>query len=338
MSKRGRGQRAELSTRAVVIGVICAVLLAVGSWAIDTYGGEGFLPDWSRLYDSLGLETAAPVSQTPQEGQATVTFWDVGQGDSVLISSGGAYCLIDAGTSQSADALVEDLIAGGVEKLDLVVMTHPHADHIGGMDEVLDTFEVGTLLLPDLSYADTESGMLAKVLQTAEDTGTPCVQAERGWQQTVGEGTLTVVYAGLVPEEGKEPDLNDTSLCVRYELGQFSFLCTGDAEANAEEELVLTAGGTIASTLFKAGHHGSDTSNTQTLLWAVRPQVAVVSCGLDNDYGHPHAEVLQRFADNGVEVYRTDEQGTITVTGQADGSWSVRTAAGETAEPQVPAA
>ena len=91
MSKRGRGQRAELSTRAVVIGVICAVLLAVGSWAIDTYGGEGFLPDWSRLYDSLGLETAAPVSQTPQEGQATVTFWDVGQGDSVLISSGGAY-------------------------------------------------------------------------------------------------------------------------------------------------------------------------------------------------------------------------------------------------------
>lgn len=338
MAKRGGGPRAELTTRAVVIGVICAVLLAVGSWAIDTYGGEGFWPDWSQLYRSLGLETAAPAPQTPQEGEATVTFWDVGQGDSVLISSGGSYCLIDAGTSQSADTLVEDLMAGGVQSLDLVVMTHPHADHIGGMDEVLETFEVGTLLLPDLSAADTESGMLARVLQTAEDTGTPCVQAERGWQQTVGEGTLTVVYDGLKAEDGKEVDVNDTSLCVRYELGQFSFLCTGDAEADAEEELVLTAGGTIASTLFKAGHHGSDTSNTQTLLWAVRPQVAVVSCGLDNEYGHPHAEVLQRFADNGVEVYRTDEQGTVTVTGQADGSWSVQTSAGQSAGTQAPAA
>lgn len=336
--RRGDGRTPELTTRAVVIGVLCAVVLAVGSWAIDTYGGQGWLPDWTQLYQSFGLETNAPVPQTSQEGETTVTFWDVGQGDSVLISSGGTYCLIDAGTQQSADTLVDDLWATGVQKLDLVVMTHPHADHIGGMPEVLENFEVGTLLLPDLSVANSESGLLARVLETAEETGTPCVQAEQGWQQNIGEGTLTVLYTGLIPEDAEDVNLNDTSLCVRYALGQFSFLCTGDAEADAEEELVLTAGTELVSTVFKAGHHGSNTSNTQTLLSAVRPQVAVVSCGLDNDYGHPHAEVLERFADNGIDVYRTDQQGTVTVTGQADGSWQVATSAAGEEEPLAPAA
>lgn len=339
MAKRGgNGPAPELSTRTVVLGVICAVLLAVGSWAIDTYGGQGILPDWSELYESFGLESPAPDLQTPQEGQATVTFLDVGQGDSVLISSGGEYCLIDAGTQQSADTLVEDLWAGGVQTLDLLVMTHPHADHIGGMEDVLENFEVETLLLPDLSASDTESGLLGRVLQAAEETGTPCVQAELGWQQTVGEGTLTVLYTGLMPDDKEDVNLNDTSLCLRYDLGQFSYLCTGDAEADAEEELILTSGGSLSSTLFKAGHHGSSTSNTQALLSLVRPQVAVVSCGLDNEYGHPHAEVMDRFAQNGITVYRTDEQGTVTVTGQADGSWQVQTSAVQTEEPLAPAA
>lgn len=339
MAKRGgSGRTPELSTRAVIIGVLCAIALAVGSWAIDTYGGQGFLPDWAELYQFFDIDSDSQVSQPPQEGEAAVTFWDVGQGDSVLISSGGSYCLIDAGTQQSADTLVDDLWAAGVQKLDLVVMTHPHADHIGGMADVLETFTVDTLLLPDLSVADTGSGLLSRVLQAAEDTGTPCVQAEAGWQQTIGEGTLTVLYAGLIPEDKEEVDLNNISLCVRYELGKFSYLCTGDAEEDEEEQLILNAGFSLPSTLFKAGHHGSDTSNTQELLSVVRPQLAVVSCGLNNDYGHPHQEVLDRFARNGVEVWRTDEQGTVTVTGKADGSWEVSASHAETAEPLAPAA
>lgn len=340
MAKRGgSGRSPELTTRAVLIGVLCAIALAVGSWAIDTYGGQGFVPDWSELYQFFGIESDSQAARVPQDGEAVVTFWDVGQGDSVLISSGGSYCLIDAGTQQSADTLVDDLWAAGIQKLDLMVMTHPHADHIGGMEDVLENFEVGTLLLPDLSVADTDSGLLSRVLQAAEDTGTPCVQAEQGWQQSVGEGTLTVLYAGLIPEDKEDVNLNDISLCLRYELGEFSYLCTGDAEADAEEQLVLTAAFDLPSTLFKAGHHGSNTSNTQTLLSVVHPALAVVSCGLDNDYGHPHQEVMDRFAQNGVEVWRTDEQGTVTVTGKADGSWQVKTSSGaRTEQPLVPAA
>lgn len=340
MAKRsGNGRTPELTTRAVVIGVICAVALAVGSWAIDTYGGQGILPDWAQLYDFFEIDSNSQVSGTPQEGEAAVTFWDVGQGDSVLIASGGSYCLIDAGTQQSADTLVDDLWAAGVQKLDLVVMTHPHADHIGGMEDVLENFEVGTLLLPDLSVADTDSGLLSRVLQAAEETGTPQAQAEEGWQQTIGEGTLTVLYTGLIPEDKENVNLNDISLCVRYELGKFSFLCTGDAEEDAEEQLVLTAPFGLSSTLFKAGHHGSRTSNTQALLSVVHPELAVISCGLNNDYGHPNQEVLDRFSRNGVEVWRTDEQGTVTVIGKADGSWQVAASSGaETAEPLAPAA
>lgn len=340
MAKRsGRGRTPELTTHAVVIGVLCAAALAVGSWAIDTYGGQGVIPDWAELYNFFDIESDSQVSQPTADGEAAVTFWDVGQGDSVLISSGGSYCLIDAGTQQSADTLLEDLWAAGVRKLDLMVMTHPHADHIGGMEDVLENFEVSTLLLPDLSVANTDSGLLSRVLQSAEDTGTPCVQGEQGWQQTIGEGTLTVLYAGLIPEDKEDVNLNDISLCVRYELGNFSFLCTGDAEEDAEEQLVLTAGPELSSTLFKAGHHGSNTSNTQALLSVVHPELTVISCGLNNDYGHPHQEVLDRFALNGVEVWRTDEQGTVTVTGKADGSWQVETSSGEqTAASLAPAA
>src|SRR5699024_1678094 len=131
-------------------------------------------------------------------------------------------------------------------------------------------------------------------------------------------------------------------LCLRFSLGDFAFLDTGDAETAEEEALAVHCGAGVRCTLFKAGHHGSSTSNSETLLALARPQAAVVSCGLDNDYGHPHAEVLDRFAENGIQVFRTDEQGTLTFAAQADGSWRLLEKAGaesgEESEEQRPAA
>lgn len=118
---------------------------------------------------------------------------------------------------------------------------------------------------------------------------------------------------------GSDDATNDMSLCLRFEAGNFTFLDTGDAERNEEAALAEQYPFRLRSTVFKAGHHGSSTSNTQTLLWQVQPQLVVASCGLNNDYGHPHREVIQEMQDEGIDFYRTDLYGTVTVTAQADG-------------------
>lgn len=330
MTKRKRSPRRP--TAAGVIGcVVCGVLLAGASYLIEACGGIGFVPSWEQLATWLGVPVGGPDAADLAEGDATVTFFDVGQGDSVLVASGADTCLIDAGTPDAADSLVAMLYAAGVTELDTMVMTHPHADHLGGMARVLQSIEVETLVTPPLSEDERASAQVAEVLEWADTTGTAVVTAADEMTIAVGDGTLTVLMAGL-PEAD---DVNNESLCLRYSLGDFAFLDTGDAEADAEEALAARCGFGLRCTLFKAGHHGSSTSNSETLLSLARPEVAVVSCGLDNEYGHPHAEVLDRFAAYGVEVLRTDEQGSVTIAAEADGSWRWL---GDEADPAAPAA
>lgn len=335
MTRRKRGaRRADVSVGSVVFTVALGILLAVAAFAIDAWGGQWIVPSWEELFDRLGVSLELPDAEVLAQGDATVSFLDVGQGDCVLIASEGQYCLIDAGTPDSADALVSMLHAAGVRRLELLVMSHPHSDHIGGMDEVLENFEVGTLLLPDLSASDTESGNLGRVLQAAEEAGTGTLWAEDGQTFSIGAGQLQILLAGVRPAD--PDDLNNSSLCMMYTMGRFSFLTTGDAEKEAERALAQVGGFSLQATLFKAGHHGSSTSNTDELLALASPELAVISCGLNNDYGHPHAEVLDRFGQYGVDVYRTDLQGTVTVCASADGSWQVLDAVD--AEPMSPAA
>ncbi len=322
--RKGGGRsarRADLTLGSVIFVLVLGAALAVAAFVIEAKGGQGPVPTWDELFGMFDVSPELPSADTLAQGDATVSFLDVGQGDSVLIASEGQYCLIDAGTPDSADELIGMLRAAGVERLDLVVMTHPHADHIGGMDEVLDTFEVGTLLLPDFSAADTSSGNLGRVLQTAEDNAVHEQQAAAGQTWDIGAGQVQVLFEGLLADD--PDDLNNTSVCVMYTMGEFAFLSTGDAEKAAERELIERCGAAVRATVFKAGHHGSSTSNTEELLDFVRPELVVISCGLDNDYGHPHAEVLDRFAEYGVQVCRTDRQGTVIIEANADGTWQV---------------
>lgn len=252
----------------------------------------------------------------PAAGETQVHFIDVGQGDAVLIANGGEYALIDCGTEECEVQLLAYLEQLGVTRLKLLVMTHPHADHIGSMDAVLKNLAVDTLLLPDLDKAVEypTSACFERVLTAAEANGCAVREAADGGWYSVGAGTLTVLSTGVETD-----NYNNISLCLRYTAGGFAFVDTGDAEITVEDKL-RASGQPLQAALFKAAHHGSGTSNSLALLAAIDPDVVVVSCGLDNSYGHPHEQPMDNYVSVGADVYRTDEQGSVVVAySAADG-------------------
>ena len=291
------------------------LLLAVASFVIESRGG------WTDLYRAAGVSLDGPNADLLAQSPTTVTVLDIGQGDAVLLGQDGAYCLIDTGPSDSKDDLVRDLQLAGISKLDYLVLTHPHADHTGGAREVLRNFSVGQLLVPpwDAEASGETADWPRGLFDLAAQQGTTVTTAEDGAVYPLGSGTLTILQGGeseLYDTDDSSAHVNNASLCTMFEAGDFRYLSTGDAEAQAEQRLVDRYGKALHATLFKAGHHGSSTSSTEALLQVVQPQAVAISCGLNNDYGHPHARALQRLAAVGAEIYRTDTMGTITFTYQ----------------------
>ena len=291
------------------------LLLAVASFVIESRGG------WTDLYRAAGVSLDGPNADLLAQSPTTVTVLDIGQGDAVLLGQDGAYCLIDTGPSDSKDDLVRDLQLAGISKLDYLVLTHPHADHTGGAREVLRNFSVGQLLVPpwDAEASGETVDWPRGLFDLAAQQGTTVTTAEDGAVYPLGSGTLTILQGGeseLYDTDDSSAHVNNASLCTMFEAGDFRYLSTGDAEAQAEQRLVDRYGKALHATLFKAGHHGSSTSSTEALLQVVQPQAVAISCGLNNDYGHPHARALQRLAEARAEIYRTDTMGTITFTYQ----------------------
>ena len=308
-------------------------LLAAAVVAAAALGGArtlGILPDAS------GEKTGAPVSAAQGDtggggsasGTLEVYFFDVGQGDSELIRlPGGENILIDAGTSSTEDELVGELRSLGAETLDLVVATHPHADHIGGMAAVIDAFDVRQVVMPRVSESDTPTTKTYEnLLQSIADKGLTITPAEPGDELLSSGGAVLTV---LAPNGKDYGDLNNYSVVLRLTYGEDSFLFTGDAEEESEEEM-LSLDWPLTATVLKCGHHGSETSTSPAFLDAVSPQYAVISCGVDNDYGHPDAVTLEKLEAAGAEVFRTDLQGTILAS--TDGSGVTMTALGKAEE------
>ncbi len=245
----------------------------------------------------------------PGSDSVSVHFIDVGQGDSILISGGGENVLIDAGENDHGSTVLAYLAENGVEKLDLAVGTHPHSDHIGGMDTVLEGIKVDQLVMPDVpeSIVPTTRTYLS-VLDAADETGTELAYSYPGDSYSLCGGTFTV----LGPVEDYK-DLNNESLVIRFDYGNTSFLFTGDQEAAAEKDL-LASGAKLSADVLKVGHHGSRTSTSEEFLSAVSPEIAVIECGSGNDYGHPHTEITDRLDESGITVYRTDLSGNIVIS------------------------
>ena len=261
-----------------------------------------------RLHWNDILSNATDAAVIP-EGSTSVYFIDVGQGDCELIRTpDGQNILIDAGTNATGDKLVQYLEQLGVEQIDTLIATHPHEDHIGGMDEVVNAFPIGDVYLPKVADSQTPTTRTYERLLDAI--------ADKGLSITPGRGGITILdddgikLEFLAPNADSYADLNSYSIVAKLTCGQKSFLFTGDAESDSEEEM-LHAGYDLRSDVLKCGHHGSSTSTSAAFLQAVQPTYAVISCGVDNDYGHPHRETLDKLNDAGVQIYRTDEQDTI---------------------------
>ena len=238
-----------------------------------------------------------------------VHFIDAGQGDATLIKTGNHAMLIDAGCEDGGTKLQMYLTKQGVEELDYLILTHPDSDHIGGADVIISKFDCGMVLMPDLkkntsSYRDVQSALKYKSYDS--------IAPEVGDTYELGEAKFTI----LAPCKSYE-DANNNSIALILKYGNSSFLFTGDAEEEAERD-ILNNGISIKADVYKAGHHGSKSSSSEEFVDVVSPKYAVISCGEDNDYGHPHAQTLNTFRSRGIEVFRTDEQGSIIAS--SDGS------------------
>ena len=271
--------------------VISALLLSSCSAKANT--NQAYLPEAENdtIYATIGLNDELRVS-----------FIDVGQGDSEFIElPNGETMLIDAGTNETGKNVVDYIKSLGYTSINYVVGTHPHEDHIGGLDDVIKTFDIGSIYMPKVT-ADTKT--FEDVLDAAESKNLMINTAKSG-VSIMDTEDLSVKF--LAPTLDSYENTNDYSAVVKVVYGDTSYLFTGDAEEFSENLITDD----VNVDVLKVGHHGSSTSTSTEFLKKVSPSSAVISCGKGNSYGHPHSETLQKLADMGTAVYRTDELGTI---------------------------
>lgn len=255
--------------------------------------------------DVSSVEIDGAAEEEENQGTLVVNFIDVGQGDSIFITQGESTMLIDAGENDCGTKVQSYIQSNNIKKLDYVIGTHPDSDHIGGLDVIIYKFDCQNILMPECSK-DTKT--YEEVIASADEKGYKINHPKAGDTFALGEAEVTVLSPGAGADYGD--NYNDYSIAVKITYKDTSFLFTGDCEEAAEQDM-LNAGYDLSADVMKAGHHGSDTSNTQEFLEAVKPETIVISCGEDNEYGHPRAEVLNNLRSLGINVFRTDEQGSI---------------------------
>ena len=301
--------------------LFCAAFLfsaAMLSGCSDPAAGFGQPETDSSAAADGGTESAGSVSN---EGYLRVHFIDVGQGDSILIQAGEQAMLVDAGTNESGSVVTEYLRSLNITKLDYLIGTHPHEDHIGGLDDVIHSFEIGTVIMPDVSHTtQTYEDVLDALLEKNLTVTAP----HPGDTYSIGDASFTVLspLAAIAEQAAENGDLNNLSVGIRLVYGSNAFVLCGDAESDSEEAMV-ESGLDLKADVLKAGHHGSSTSTSDAFLAAVNPDYAVISCGKDNSYGHPHQETMDKLNAADISIFRTDEQGTVVAV--SDGSsitWS----------------
>lgn len=249
---------------------------------------------------------------TAKTEKLKVHYIDVGQGDSIFIQlPNGQTSLIDGGPGSSSKTVVNYLKKQNVKKIDYLVVTHPHEDHIGGLPEVIKNFDIGKIYMPDVTHT---TKAFENLLVAIKNKGKKITITKAG---DVLIDEKNIKYEALAPNSDSYDNLNNYSIVLKLKYKNNAFLFMGDAEKPSEDE-ILAAGYDIKADVIKVGHHGSNSSSGGKFITNVSPKHAVVSCGKGNSYGHPHKETVNRFIGNNIKLYRTDRDGTIVFTSDGD--------------------
>lgn len=284
----GKKQKNKLVSLIVVAVIIVLSGIVTHFW----YDGD--------VIDDLGIKDSLP------EGKMYVEFIDVGQGDCTLITCGDIAILIDGGESGESQNVINYIKNRNINDIDLCIATHPHSDHIGSLYKVLSEFQVGDVIIPDIpEKIIPTTKTYERFLNALSENAEQVIPAEAG--ETYSYGEITVEILGPVNDYG---DLNNESVVARVLYGNTAVMLQGDAEKTAEAD-ILNNGFDVSADLIKIGHHGSRTASSEEWLSAVEPEYAVISCGTQNDYGHPHTETLKNLDKYGIGYFRTDLLGDI---------------------------
>lgn len=254
-------------------------------------------------------ERSKPSEFSEEKNYSYVHFIDVGQGDCTLIEThDGKFALIDASTVDQSYKITSYLNNQGVKELEFVIFTHPHEDHIGSGEKVIQNFKVNTVYMTDKAgNTSCYDRLISAISESKKKHGTKVIQPNTGDRFYLGDIEFLILSDGR-----KYDDLNNSSICFTAERGKTTLLFTGDAEKVVEYEL-LASEFSLDAEIYKSAHHGSSTSNGKSFIDEVNPDIAVISCGIDNMYGHPHVEVLSDLYERKVSVMRTDKDGDVVI-------------------------
>ncbi|EJO5349225.1 MBL fold metallo-hydrolase [Clostridium botulinum] len=266
---------------------------------------------FSIIFTACTQTSTNTVNSSNKYNELSIHYIDVGQGDSILIKTKGKNILIDAGTRKSADTVTNYLKKQNIKKLDYVIATHPHEDHIGGLPKVIDEFQIKNFYAPKKT-ANTK--IFKDMILALKKKNLKINVAKEGISLDLSNNNSLDF---LAPVKNNYKDTNDYSAVVKLTYGNTKFLFTGDAEKISEKDMIKT-GEDLSCDVLKVGHHGSHSSSSKNFLDKVNPKIAVISCGKNNDYGHPHKETMKELKKRNIQVYRTDIDGTVVLTSDGE--------------------
>lgn len=297
-TKNGRKKKLTKALLAIIILVLVIIVETVIT------SDEQQEPEQPNISNSQTQEQPTEVT-----GDLKLHMIDVGQADSFLFVKGDKVALVDCGTRSTGKDAVEYIKSLGITRIDYVFGTHPHDDHMGGMYDIITNFEIGKIIIPQVKEGQVTANWYIKLMKQIVEKNYEVEYSKTGNEYSLGDAKIQIVWQS----ELEQDNVNNYSNIIKVCLGDMDVLMTGDAETEIEEE-VLRSGVQIDAEILKVGHHGSDTSSSDIFLDDVNPDYGLISCKVGNKYEHPTKDTIEKLQQREVEVYRTDECGTVIAT------------------------